>query len=162
MPGINTAGFPGFGKATYAEVSDYFDTVKPWRSKYNPNGDERPIGIRAVHHDDGQQFNKAMRKLSDGSIAFRLFNTDCVVWHPNGELTIHGWPSVSTNAFISGLTPSGISQSCRHQMYNGRRGDAFDPVLHLMPIEKHKSSWGDYDGPTGARVSSSSANGRCG
>lgn len=140
MPGISTTDFPGFAKATYADVLARFEATKPWRSKYNPHN-ERPIGARAIKTNDGYKPNKAMRQLDDGSIAFRLFDTDCVIWHPDGTLTIEGYPSMSTNAFIGCLTPEGISHGFR-----GRR-DPEDPVLHLMPVVRHKRSWGDFDGP---------------
>jgi hypothetical protein len=147
MPSIRLNDVPGrdtFG--SYRTARKHFDSVKPWNSKYNPDGDERPIGKRAIKADSGVDFNYAMRLLRDESVAFRLYNTDCVVWHPDDTLTVHGWASMSTNEFIRSLTPQGISQSCRHEMYNGRRGDAFDPVLHLMPLtERWYSS--DYRYP---------------
>lgn len=153
---IKTSDFPKFERRTrpYAAIRRYFDNVKPWCSKYNPDN-ERPIGSRAckltsdgdgflrnysgltaedrARDREGARFNKAMRMLSDGSIAFRLYDHDCVVYHPDNTLTIHGYPTVSTNDFISGLTPMGISHTCR-----GRgRDNAHEPVLRLMPVVKH-------------------------
>lgn len=110
---------------SYANVLKHFNSVKPWRSKYNYNN-ERPIGTRSVKTCGGR-FNKAMRKLEDGSIAFRLFDTDCVIWHPDGTLTIQGHPTVSTSAFISYLTPMGISHTFQ-------RGAGDYPVLFLAPV----------------------------
>lgn len=146
---IKTSDFPKFGpRRNYAAIRKHFDSVAPWRSKYNPDN-ERPIGPRAckltsdgdgfmsgylptADDREGAVFNKAMRMLSDGSIAFRLYDTDCVVYHPDDSITVHGWPSVSTNDFISALTPQGISHTCR-----GRgRDNAYEPVLYLMPIVK--------------------------
>jgi hypothetical protein len=153
---IKTSDFPKLKVRNYAAIREHFDSVKPWNSKYNPDN-ERPIGQRACKltsdgerwgctqgygvetaedraaDRDGARFNKAMRMLRDESIAFRLYDHDCVVYHPDNTLTIHGYASVSTNDFISALTPTGISQKCRHEMYDGRRGAAFEPVLHLHP-----------------------------
>lgn len=163
---IRTVDFPKFDKRNYAAIREHFDSVKPWQSKYNPDN-ERPIGQRACKltsdgeawgncggygapstaedraaDRNGARFNKAMRMLDDGSIAFRLYDTDCVVYHPDDSITIHGYASVSTNDFISGLIPAGITHKCR-----GRgRNNYSDPVLHLMPMTE---SWypSDYRYP---------------
>lgn len=147
---IRTSGFPNLGKRNYAAIREHYDSVKPWDSKYNPDF-ERPIGQRACklndrNHHHATRFNKAMRMLRDGSIAFRLYDTDCVVYHPDDSLTVHGYASVSTNDFIRALVPEGISHSCRHEWYNGRRGAAFDPILQLSPLTEHWYS-SDYRYP---------------
>lgn len=132
-----TTGFPT-RERSYAAMRAYFDGIKPWRSKYNPD-DERPIGDRAVKTNDGRRFNKAMRLLDDGSITFRLFVTDCVTYHPNDEVTIEGYPSMSTSAFIGALAPHGI-----HHGYRGRR-DPWDPVLILhSDKERRQDDWRAY------------------
>lgn len=130
MPSCTTPGFPSL--TSYAAARAHFDSVKPWRSKYNPD-DERPIGIRAVKADNGWRFNKAMRMCDDDSIAFRLFATDCVIWHPDDTLTVQGYPSMSTNAFVEALTPAGFRLTHRIHKHNGRICDRSDPALHLMP-----------------------------
>jgi hypothetical protein len=127
----NTKGFPS-GLQDYGHALSRFESKKPWNSwRYNPDSTERPIGQRAVKHNDGRQYNKAMRRLSDGSIAFRLFDTDCVIWHPNGQLTVQGYASMSTTDFIRHLTPHGISHSYRTVFYDGHISHREDPVLHL-------------------------------
>ncbi len=120
------------GDDSYAAALAHFDSVKPWRSKYNPDGEERPIGDRAVKNT-GRQFNRAMRKLEDGSIAFRLFDTDVVVYHPDETITIQGYATMSTSGFIDALAPAGIQHSYRQIRFNGRLSHTEDPVLHLMP-----------------------------
>jgi hypothetical protein len=134
--GTSLTGFPRGGITSYAKARRHFDSVKPWESKYNPNW-ERPIGTRAVKTSDGYRFNKAMRELPDGSIAFRLYNTDCVIWHPDNRLTVTGYASAITGGFISRLTPDGVSHS------QGRK-DENEPILHLRgprPIIKPRMSW---------------------
>lgn len=134
----STSGFPKI--RSYESARKHFDSVTPWRSwRFNPDGDERPIGDRTVKHNDGRQYNKAMRELADGSIAFRLFDTDCVVWHPNGELTITGYATMSTTAFVNSLTPGGIIHG------QGAKG-MDEPILHLTQVIEHVSpatEWSD-------------------
>lgn len=143
--GMSTTGFPRL--ASYAQARKHFDKVRPWDSKYNPGYDERPIGTRAVKSDDSYRFNKAMRELSDGSIAFRLYNTDCVIWHPNNRLTIQGYASMSTTGFISALVPDGIDHGLGMK-------DENEPILHLrgprpkfsprLPWEEEWPIWRAY------------------
>ena len=132
--GTSITGFPR-GITSYRKARRHFDNVRPWQSRYNPDN-ERPIGTRAVKHD-GRRFNKAMRELSDGSIAFRLYNTDCVIWHPDNRLTIQGYASAITGGFISRLTPEGVEHS------QGRK-DECEPILHLRgprPTFSPRQSW---------------------
>lgn len=127
-----TGRFPSL--SSYEEARKHFDSVKPWNSKYNPDN-ERPIGNRSCkldHHDT--RFNKAMRER-DGSILFRLYEQDCVIWHPDNTLTVHGHATMSTTSFIDMLVPSGV----RHQ--KGRK-DYDEPVLHLRAETRPKST--DY------------------
>lgn len=147
--GMSTHGFPSLG--SYAQARKHFDSVRPWDSKYNQNN-ERPIGERNVktcgYGYYGERFNKAMRELDDGSIAFRLYQTDCVIWHPDNTLTIQGYMSMSTSCFIGMLAPENVS----HQI--GRK-NWDEPVLHLrgiypskaeraLPWEQSRSIWRDY------------------
>lgn len=48
---------------------------------------------------------KTMRQLDDGSVAFRYYETDAVIWHPDGAVTIGFYPSQSTTAFINAFVP---------------------------------------------------------
>lgn len=147
--GMSTKGFPNLD--SYAQARKHFDSVRPWDSKYNPNN-ERPIGTRNVktcgygYYDE--RFNKAMRELPDGSIAYRLYNTDCVIWHPDNTVTVQGYASVSTTCFIDRLVPMNVS----HQI--GRK-DCDEPVLHLRGVyptkaqralswEKSRTIWRTY------------------
>lgn len=129
-------GFPSIN--SYEQARAHFDSVEPWSSKYNEYGDERPIGVREVKLDhSGRRFNKAMRKR-DEDIIFRLYAQDCVIWHANGELTVHGYGSMSTTAFISSLVPWGIDH------LQGRK-DEDEPVLHLRADRPNTDGleWGE-------------------
>lgn len=124
-----TSGFPSLD--SYAEARKHFDSTKPWRSKYNPDN-ERPIGIRQVKLSGGR-FKKAMRELGDGSIAFRLHYTDCVIWHPDGRVTVEGYATQMTNDFIGMLSPFRQGFRIDKDEY-GRRSDTRDPVLYVGKI----------------------------
>lgn len=52
-----------------------------------------------------------VRETADQSIAFRLYETDVVTWHPDNSFTLVSWPSVTTRDFASGFTPDGVSLS---------------------------------------------------
>jgi hypothetical protein len=119
----NTAGFARL--TSYAEARRHFDRVKPYRGE--SASAPRPIGTRS-------RKNKMMRELDDGSIAFRLFRTDCVTWHPDETLTVEGYPSTSTSAFIGRLAPSVVS----HRQ-GAEWGPGSGPVLQLQ-----SRSGGDY------------------
>jgi hypothetical protein len=120
---INTNDFPRI--ASYADARAHFDKVKPFRN----NTCERPIGTRSHKH-------KNMRLLDDESIAFRLYQTDCATWHPDGSITIIGYPSTSTTSFISSLVPSAIS-------HMQGRSDWGEPVLYLHTNQR-SGDWRNY------------------
>jgi hypothetical protein len=122
------SGFPSL--SSYDEARKHFDSVKPWESKYNPDY-ERPIGARNIKLDHYEErFNKAMRMVDD-DIIFRLYAQDCVIWHPDNSVTVHGHPTMSTTAFVNGLVPDGVTH-CK-----GRK-DCDEPVLSLRAAESPK------------------------
>lgn len=49
-----------------------------------------------------------VRKDAAGSIRFRLYSTDVVVYHADGSVTLCPYPSVTTSAFSWPLTPDGL------------------------------------------------------
>lgn len=122
----NTDNFPRVD--SFAKAKTHFDKVKPWRGE--PLSAPRPIGTRSHKH-------KTMRQLSDGSIAFRLYRTDCVIWHPDNTVTVEGYDTMSTTSFISMLVPYGVSHGI------GRKNQG-EPTLTLRG-ERPKSSRVMYD-----------------
>lgn len=102
---------------SFADAQAHYDRTKPWRG--DSSDAPRPIGSRATN-----QRHKNMRVLSDGSIAYCLHRTDCVIWHPDGDVTVQGYASMSTTAFIGCLVPSGISHG------QGPKHD-WEPILQL-------------------------------
>lgn len=122
---VNTDSFPS--PRSYADARAHFDSTKPYRDESDQA--PRPIGVRAHR-------NKQMRLLDDESVAFRLYRTDCVIYHPDGQVTIEGYSSMSTTAFVNCLGPSNV----RHGQGSWRVGGA---VLELW--KGYESYWLPYD-----------------
>lgn len=94
---INTTDIPGV--RSYARALYLYDRTAPWRG--DADKITRPLGNRRARH-------MTFRKLEDGSIAFRLYATDVVTWHPDNSVTINPYSTASTNAFANRLLPSGV------------------------------------------------------
>lgn len=45
----------------------------------------------------------------EGAIAFRLYNTDVVIWHPDNSVEIDNYGTVTTGGFASTFLPDGLS-----------------------------------------------------
>lgn len=86
----------------YAAALDRWSRTKPWRN--GTDGNERPLGLRTAKH-------KTIRKLTDGSIACKLYSTDVVTYHPDDTITLHPYGSVSTDKFANAILPAGIRTS---------------------------------------------------
>lgn len=110
---INTLDFPKGG------LQSYTDALRHWESRDNIWHDTnwRPIGTKNC-------LNKQMHKEHDGSITFKLYHKECVSWHEDDSITIHGHDTMSTTSFVDALTPSGVNHA------KGRIDD-YEPVLHL-------------------------------
>jgi hypothetical protein len=95
---ISTANIPSI--FSYTDALRYHDRAaqKPWRN----GGEDFPFPEKRV-----RQYG--VRKLNDGSIAFRLHSTDVVTWHPDNSLTLEVYTSQSTQAFANCLLPYGVS-----------------------------------------------------
>lgn len=88
----------------YNDALNYWGRIKPWRGTTGSDKNERPLAGRNKKH-------MTIRMLNDESIAFRLHGTDVVIYHTDTTVTLHGYPSVSTDMFARCLTPSGICTS---------------------------------------------------
>jgi len=83
----------------YSDAKLYWEKTKPWRGDSDTN--TRPLAKR--------KRNQTIRQLNDGSFACRLHQTDVVTYHPNGDVSLQAYPSVSTDAFANRLTPHGVT-----------------------------------------------------
>jgi hypothetical protein len=84
---------------SYSDALNYWTRIKPWRG-HSPT-DARPLANRGKHH-------MTIRKLNDNSIAMTLHSTDVVTYHPDGDVSLQAYGSVSTDAFARALTPDGV------------------------------------------------------
>lgn len=111
---------------TYAEACTHFEKVRPtfYTGAKPIKGQRRYDNMQMRLHD------------ATGAITFRLYACDCVVYYPDGTITINGCTTISTSAFIDRLAPEGIS----HRI--GPRDD-YEPVLELR---RKGDGWGHWDG----------------
>lgn len=120
---LSTCGVPCI--ENYEEALRFFEKKKPWRG-----GSEN---VRPVHRS--RRRHMEMRKISDGSIVFRLYNTDVVTWYPCGDFSVTPYPSKTTDAFAHALLPSGIYPQFTHRLGTllmiGDRLYKCDRVVHL-------------------------------
>lgn len=96
---VEMIGLPGWNSAPrdYGTVLAFWAQIRPLRG--NLDSDPKPLGHRSKRNV------KTVRKLDDGSIAFRLYATDVVVWHPDERVTVTQHDSASTRAFSCRLLP---------------------------------------------------------
>ena len=77
----------------YTQALTCHANIQPWRG-YEPN--ERPLAKRSQHHI-------TIRKLHDGSVACKLYNTDVVTYHPDNTVTLVPYASKTTDVMVSRL-----------------------------------------------------------
>lgn len=112
-------GTPGIG--THAEARTLFDSRPLIKGT-----DERNPGKPAAK-------NRRMTRYPDGSIGFAYYDTEIVVYHPDGTLTLTALPEQRMNNFAQAVLPFGI-----HQDVGTRTG----PVLYLARrVSTHASVW---------------------
>lgn len=73
-----------------------------------------------------------VRRLEDaGAIAFRLYDTDVVVWHPDNSVEIDNFGTVTTSAFAARFLPQGFHlhhPTARRGMEGGHVGITYCPT----------------------------------
>lgn len=106
MPSIKTDGLHSIN--SHAEAVARYQKSKPWKG-FDAYTERRPIAqsIRAKKH-------MSVRHNSvDDTVAFRLYDTDVVIFHPDDSITIDlSYSSKSTAAFAYALLPGGVTVSC--------------------------------------------------
>lgn len=68
---------------------------------------EKPYGYHlGANNNHGVTWVR--RDEKDGAIAFRLYDTDVVTWHPDGSVEIENYGTVTTSGFASRFLPRGF------------------------------------------------------
>lgn len=83
----------------YCAAAKFEAEIKPWRNRPT---DPKPIGDRSKANV------KRVERLESGDIVFSLWGEPAVTFHPDGDISVTGWPSVSRRQFIERLTPQEI------------------------------------------------------
>jgi hypothetical protein len=85
--------------------------------------------------------------LDDGTRIIRLFNTNIIVWKPNGDLVLDtgGWNTITTYDRINRYSPVHI-WSVKNSLYVGISGEHW--IGDLKPRERQKLWTKYYDGIT--------------
>lgn len=86
---------------SYADALNYYNAMEPWRGE-TADGAERPLRNR-------RRRSTGVRKLDDGSIAFRLHRTDVVTFHPDNTIVLRIYESMTTAQFITAHCPMHIT-----------------------------------------------------
>lgn len=97
---------------------------------------ETPTGRARTEKPDGFPLGNSrgvtwVRPNDDGSIAFTLYATDVVVWHPDNSFEIDNFGSVTTSEFAARFTPDDIHLRYpvqRRGESGGDRGISYHPV----------------------------------
>lgn len=76
-----------------------------------------------------------VRKDSDGDIAFRLYNTDVVVWHADGRFSVENYGTSTTSVFASQFLPVGIHLTFEKTVLGEQRGN--NTLIYHHGGERH-------------------------
>ena len=106
---------------TLPDLERRYNAAKPWRNPDHPEG-SRPAGKNRKKYVSIRPITSA-----DGDFhgyACRYHNTDVVSWLmrvnpdrtdlPAGQVTIHAWPSISTNTFAEAFSPANLRFDFAH------------------------------------------------
>lgn len=86
-----------FGRFTFAGIKNVYDSIKPIRGR---SSDTRPLG-------DRRRDWEGVDKIDEGTYAYRLYNTHCVIIKQDDSITLNpnGWHSISTAEFMTSWSP---------------------------------------------------------
>lgn len=122
----------------YEQALKHYESIKPIRGRRH---EVRPIG-------DRRRDAQTIHKLENGDIAARLYQTNCVVYHQDGSISINfgGWATMSTAEFIRSVSPFNASSHGYVQTQKGWFRVSKDDALKILPdgtpvnpIQEHKT-----------------------
>jgi hypothetical protein len=100
---------------TYEQALAHYESIVPIRGSDNV----RPI-CKTTNGRRKKQYQ--IHKYNNGAIACRLYDTDVLVFRPDGEITFHngGWPSNTTHSFATGILSITWIARCMFSTNRGR------------------------------------------
>lgn len=105
---LNAGSLPRIGsyEAALAEFQKRPDYTDRMRSEKRIYGCSKPLS--PYKH----KTHLTIRQEHGGDIALRYHYTDVVTYHRNGDFTVEGFSSQSTNTFLAMTTPNGVRVNC--------------------------------------------------
>jgi len=83
-----------------------------------------------------------VREVGDGNIAFRLYDTDVVVWRPDNSFEIDNFGTVTTTDFARRFLPVGISLRCPREAQGVAGGDT--NICYVAEPRPARGYWSDW------------------
>jgi hypothetical protein len=120
------ANFRG-GFQTYAAAREYFEGTTPakGRTSFGYHWDDlsrrmgttcKPLGPNG---DDRRKIHFSVRLGADEELIYRLYTTDVFTHHKDGRITLEGYCTQSTDAFVNQLCPDGLGVEYKVARYGG-------------------------------------------
>lgn len=103
--------FMGVNSYTEASRVESYETAQAAleRASRTPTGRARKMGLHGYHLGLNRNHGVTwVRELDDGSIAFRLYDTDVVTWQPDNSVLVDNFGTTTTSDFARRFLPSGL------------------------------------------------------
>lgn len=133
MHQFHTDSFPDMISG-YDAARMRWERVKPWRGLTGEH-DPRPLSAHRSAKTARRNKHMSIRKCKTGEFACRLYDTDVVVYYPNGQISLDTWPSKTTDAFANMLLAgtgirtafnSGLGRLVHVDSWEFEEGSGFD------------------------------------
>ena len=100
---------------TYEQALAHYESIVPLRGSDNV----RPI-CKTTNGRRKKQYQ--IHKYNNGAIACQLYDTDVLVFQPDGEITFHNgnWPSNTTHSFATNILSAWSITRCTFSTQKGR------------------------------------------
>lgn len=141
--------FLGVNSHTDAKRVSSYETAREAleRASLTPKGRQRTAKQYGFHLGMSRNHGVTwVREDVDGSIVFRLYDTDVVVWYPNGAVGIENFGSVTTSDFAQRFLPAGLHLRYpveRRGACGGDKGIVYAPTSDT-PWEGRRICFGDF------------------
>ena len=92
---IKSDGLPRLDN--YGEALKYWHNTKPWRGRLD--NDPRPL------NGNRKRLTQTIQLRENGDVACALYETNCIIYHPDNSITFTPYASLSTNTFVNRVAP---------------------------------------------------------